>query len=320
MNIRIGTILGSWMMVCFAQVVLAQQAPTADAPPAAEQAPAAEQVPAAEANEETVKLSPDEVLKSMGIEWQFGPTTGRLGNQAEIAVPEGFVFADRRGAQKFSEMNQNPITHKEQGMLAPKDLRWVIFFEFDPVGYVKDDDKEELDADAMLEAMQEGTKAGNEARKQRGWNTITLLGWKVPPRYDDQTNNLEWATILKDDTSGFETVNHNIRLLGREGVMEATVLMDPETYEASLAEGRKSLASFGFSAGNRYSEYVEGDRIAEYGLVGLVTGGALIAAGKMGWLTKLGKGAIKIVILIGAGIAALASRLFGRKKKNNIDT
>lgn len=316
MNIKTWTVmmLGSCIAVGSAQVGLAQPAPSAEAEPMGEQAGAPS------ALENAAEPTPDEILKSMGIDWQFGPTTGKLGKEAEIVVPEGFVFADRRGAQKFSEMNQNPITRKEQGMLAPKDLRWVIFFEFDPVGYVKDDDKEELDADAMLEAMQEGTQAGNEARKQRGWNTITLVGWKMPPKYDETSNNLEWASILKDDATGSETVNHNIRLLGRGGVMEATVLMDPATYDVSLAEGRKALATFGFSAGNRYSEYVEGDRIAEYGLVGLVTGGALIAAGKMGWLTKFGKGALKIVILVGATIAAVAARIFGRKKKNNIDT
>jgi uncharacterized membrane-anchored protein len=76
-----------------------------------------------------------------------------------------------------------------------------------------------------------------------------------------------------------------------------------------------------FASGATYADYAKGDRVAEYGLAGLVAGGAgLGAAAKMGVLAKLGKGLVallvagkKLIAVVVIGIVALFRRLFGNR-------
>lgn len=260
---------------------------------------------------------PPEVLAKekaiMAIPWQPGPVTGSLGALAEIAVPEGQLFVDGDGARRFLELNHNPTNGDELGMVAAADFSWVVTFEYSDIGHVNDDEKADLDAEALLASLREGNTEGNKLRQARGWSTLTLAGWALAPRYDVVTNNLEWATNVRGDQSGVVTVNHDIRLLGRTGVMEAGLLVSPENYQAALAASKAMLAGFSFESGQRYDEFRQGERVAELGLAGLITGGAIAAAAKTGFLAKAGKGVIKLVVLAGAGIATLAAKLLGKK-------
>src|SRR3981189_3884087 len=54
------------------------------------------------------------------IDWQDGPTVGKLGDLAEIKVPEGFRFAGAAGTRKFLELTQNPPSGAELGVLIPE--------------------------------------------------------------------------------------------------------------------------------------------------------------------------------------------------------
>jgi uncharacterized membrane-anchored protein len=251
----------------------------------------------------------------LAIPWQPGPLTGALGAVAEIAIPEGFLFVDGDGTRKFLELNENLTNGKELGMVASKDFSWFVAFEFSDIGYVKDDEKAGLDADAILASLREGNEAGNAAKRTRGWRTLSLLGWASPPKYDEASQNLEWAPKFQDDIDKQIAVNHFIRVLGREGVMEVSLVTSPEDYAKTLPETKTLLSGFSFKTGHRYSEYKQGDRIAAIGLTGLITGGAIAAAAKTGVLAKMGKGIVKIVVIVGAAAAAGLAKLFGRKKE-----
>src|SRR6058998_4050463 len=78
------------------------------------------------------------------INWTKGPAN--LKTLAEVQVPEGFMFTGAQGTQKLLEAMGNPISGSELGFLAPTSLVWFVVFEFSDVGYVKDDDKNKLDA------------------------------------------------------------------------------------------------------------------------------------------------------------------------------
>jgi uncharacterized membrane-anchored protein len=255
--------------------------------------------------------------KLLAIKWQPGPIKGSLGDIAEIDVPEGFLFLDGDETRKFLELNENLTNGKELGMMATQDLGWFVAFDFSDIGYVKDDEKADLDADEILTSLREGNEAGNQQKKIRGWKTLSLLGWAAAPKYDEASHNLEWAIKLEDDADKSITLNHFIRVLGREGVMEVSLVTAPEDYEKTLPEMRKLLTSFSFKAGQKYSEYRQGDKIAAIGLTGLIVGGGVAAAAKSGLLggllKVLGKSAKLLVIAVGAAAAGIA-KLFGRKK------
>lgn len=250
----------------------------------------------------------------LAIKWQPGPVTGALGTMAEVNIPEGYFFVDGDGTRKFLELNENLTNGKELGTIASGDFKWFVVFEFSDIGYVKDDEKADLDADALLNALREGNEAGNRTKRARGWRTLTLTGWAQPPRYDAATNNLEWAPQFQDDVDKSMAVNHFIRLLGRDGVMEVSLVTSPEEYQKNLADTRTLLAAYSFKGGHKYSEFRQGDKIAAIGLAGLITGGAVAAAAKTGVLAKIFAKGGKLIVAAGAAIAAGIAKLFGRKK------
>ena len=129
-----------------------------------------------------------------------------------------------KDTRRFLELMGNPPRDGHY-MIAPADLDWFAVFSFDPVGYVKDDEK--IDADALLKSLKESDGPGNEERKRLGMEPIYTDGWHVPPHYDTGTKRLEWGMRLRDE-KGRLHVNYTSRLLGRSGVMSAVLVSSPQ--------------------------------------------------------------------------------------------
>ena len=243
-----------------------------------------------------------------GVNWKKGPSLGDLGADAQVKVPEGYVFAGATDTRTIMEANHNPVTGREMGFVAPAGEEWFAVFEFSDVGYVKDDEKDSLDANALLDSIRTGTEAGNKERVKRGWPIMTILGWQTPPRYNEMTHNLEWA--IRAQSEGAPVVNHNTRILGRGGVMEVTLVTDPSTLSETLPKFKTMLEGFEFKQGHRYAEFRAGDRTAAYGLTGLIVGGgtaALVKTGAFKWIWKA-------LVAAAVGVAALLKKIFSRDK------
>ena len=252
------------------------------------------------------------------IPWQTGPLLGDLGKQAQVAVPDNCVFTGEDGTQQFMELTQNPVGGDEVGTVLCKLLdangktesTWFAVFEFDDSGLVKDDEKESLDADAILASLKEGNEHGNREREQRGWEAIYLDGWQRAPHYDERTRNLTWATRLHADDNA-KVLNHSVRLLGRGGVMSVDLVVSPEDYDRALPAFNTVIGNFRYKTGHTYAEWREGDKIAAYGLTALVAGGAGAVLAKTGLLQKFGKAIV--LALVGAA-AAIKKFFFGKGK------
>jgi uncharacterized membrane-anchored protein len=259
------------------------------------------------------------MARFQAIPWEDGPIDGALA-EAQVKVPEGCRFAGSEGTRQFLEFTENPVSGNERGVLlcrgAEGQRSWFVIFTFDDIGYVKDEEKDELDPDRILASLREGNDAGNAERLERGWETISLDGWVREPYYDPNTNNLTWATVISTQ-SGDRSVNHSVRLLGRGGVMNADLVIDPEAFESAMPAFDSVIAGFGYLPGKRYAEWRDGDKVAAIGLTALVAGGVGVAAGKAGLFAKLGKllaaGGKAIVVGLLAGIAGLRA-LFKRKQ------
>lgn len=247
------------------------------------------------------------------VKWLEGPATAELGTLAEIKVPEGYVFAGAADCRRLLEAMGNLIGGHELGFLAPKDDNWFVVFEFSDIGYVKDDEKDELDADDILDSLKANNKAANEERQRRGMELIDLVGWDVQPNYNPQTNNLEWAIRLRSK-SGDDTTNYNVRILGRRGVMEAALVLEPQDLNGAMPAFRSLLTGYGFKEGQRYSEWRKGDKVAAVGLTALMVGGAAAVAAKTGFLAKFWKLLVLGALAVAGMAKKLWSSLFGRKE------
>ncbi len=248
------------------------------------------------------------------IDWILGPNTVTLGDDiAHLTFGEEYAFANGDDTRKAMEKIGNPPTNKEVGLIIPRTpgQNWFVVFEYFPVGYIKDEDKDNIDADAILKSLKEGTEASNKFRQERGIPPIHVTGWYLEPFYDTATNNLTWSTTLvsEDSKEGVETVNHNVRLLGRHGYMSVVLVADRPTLDTFKPEVDALISNFSFAKGKSYAEWVKGDKIAKYGLTALIAGGAATVAAKTGIFKILAKYAKVILIAVIGFFAALWGRI-----------
>ncbi len=279
----------------------------------------AEKAAPVEATAEKKPKSFVEQLQQAGVKLQEGPAAVPLGKVAELKLPEKYHFVGQDSIGRFYELTQNSKNGKEVGVvLAPG---YMLFIDYDDSGYVKDEEK--LDADKIMKAMTDNEGPSNEARKERGWSQMKLKGWATPPHYDAKTNNLKWAINLTSSEDGFKEVfiNESIRLLGRGGVMNVTLVTDTPGFKAAEAETEKLLANnFSYVSGQKYSEFKAGDKVAAYGLSALVLGGGAVMAAKLGWFASLGvwfskawKAIVFGLIAVGAAIKKLFNKITGSR-------
>ena len=246
---------------------------------------------------------PAVIAEMKKLAWQQGPSEGRIGDKAVIKVPAGHVFLDANNTRRFLELTGNPPRDGNY-LFAPSSLDWFAVFAFDATGYVKDDDK--IDPDALLKSLRSGDGPGNKERKRLGMEALYTDGWQVPPHYDPETRRLEWGLRLRTE-GGHGVVNYSSRLLGRTGVMSAVLVADPETLAADTQAFKTALKQFAYLPGETYSEFRQGDKIAEYGLAALVLGGAAAVASKKGfWALIAGFLGAFWKLLAGIAVAAVA--------------
>ncbi|MEI6847466.1 MAG: DUF2167 domain-containing protein [Chlorobiaceae bacterium] len=256
-------------------------------------------------------FSQDEDIEAVikRVQWVKGPAIGNLGNTAEIRVPEGYIFASGDDTRQLLEAMHNPTDGTEVGFIASTSSNWFMFFNFKSIGYVSDEEKNSLDAGAMLRSIITATEKANNERIKRGWSTVTVIGWQQEPHYNSETHNLEWSLLGQD--KGEQIVNWNTRLLGRKGIMSVTLVTNPSTISNILPECHKLLADFSYKQGNRYEEYRSGDKLSELGLTALVVGAGSAVAVKTG----LAKWLWKVLVAAFAAICLWLKKLFTKKKQ-----
>jgi uncharacterized membrane-anchored protein len=221
----------------------------------------------------------DRAAEMRKLAWQKGPLEARVADKATIKVPAGYVFLDDKNTSRFLELAGNPPRGGHY-LFAPQSLDWWSVFKFDASGYVKDDEK--IDPEALLKSLKEGDAPSNEERKKLGMKQIYTDGWQVPPYYDAESKRLEWGVRLRGE-EGNMVVNYTSRLLGRTGVMSAILVGDIPTLSQDTQAFKAALKEFTYLPGEKYSEFKQGDKIAEYGLAALILGGAAAVATKKGF-------------------------------------
>jgi uncharacterized membrane-anchored protein len=98
-------------------------------------------------------------------------------------------------------------------------------------------------------------------------------------------------------------MNRIVKLLGRRGVMTATLVASPEELPIAIAQVDRLLEGYRYRPGNTYAEYVPGkDKLAKYGLTALVVGGAGAALVKSGLLARFWKPIAAALAALGVAV------------------
>ncbi len=257
------------------------------------------------------------------IKWIEGPKTVDVGSDlATLDLPNEYIFANGKDAKEIMKKMDNHVSGKEQGIVFSKDdnENWYVLFEFDDIGYVEDKDSNKIDADKLLSQIKEGTEEDNKEKRKNGKPTLDVIGWDEKPHYDATTHNLTWSVLC--NSQGTQIVNYNVRVLGRGGVTEVTLVADKDEMTKVKPNLENIISKYSYKEGKRYTDYIKGDKMAEVGgLAALIAGGA--GAAKVGILAKLLLIFKKIWILIIAGIGGLfkaIGSIFKRKPKMDNQT
>jgi uncharacterized membrane-anchored protein len=279
------------------------------------------------------ELFPDRLYRSAetqafveSLNYQQGAVTIERAN-VQLTVPPDFYFLGAGDARRvLVDQWRNPpaAANNVLGMVfsaagTPADDTWGAVISFDADGYVSDEDAAKIDYAELLRNMQSNTEEVNKDRAQQGFPTIRLVGWASSPFYDAATHKLHWAKELEFSDSPKHTLNYDVRALGRKGVLKINFVADMDELATIRRIIPTVMAMPEFEQGSRYQDYVpSADKVAAYGIGGLIAGKALAKAGIFAIaLAFLKKGGILIVLLVG-GLFSWLKRMFGGRDKLDV--
>jgi uncharacterized membrane-anchored protein len=257
-----------------------------------------------------------------GLPWQPGPRKIALGHDIEFDLPAAYSFLGQPQAGKVMESMGNLYNDDLLGLVigGEEKAAWFVTLRYDAEGYIKDD--ESVDADELLGKMRDGLDEFNDERKSKGFPPLKLDGWDEKPHYDRSAHHLVWCLRVSDKDGS--SANFNTRVLGRKGFVSINLVTDPQRVQLDKQHASVVLASTRFLPGSRYEDFNRStDKVAEYGLAGLVLGGAGLGAlklVKLGLIAKFWKVLVaaliagkKAVIALFVAGAAGVKRLFARR-------
>jgi uncharacterized membrane-anchored protein len=259
----------------------------------------------------------DSVNKAMKYQTGVVKTTNGV---AQLNVPAGFKYLNAQQSNYvITELWGNPPRTDVMGMLFPEsggpfaDTSYAFIISYKAIGYVKDEDADKIDYDDMLKNMQKEEVEVNVERKKNGYPSIHIVGWAQKPFYDKTNKVLHWAKELKFGDSEDRTLNYDIRILGRKGILSMNAVATMNELDMVKKDINKVLHIAEFTEGNKYSDFDSNiDEVAAWTIGGLVAGKVLAKVGILAFLGKFLK-----VILIGlVAIGGAIVKFFKRKKSD----
>ncbi len=274
--------------------------------------------PAAAASS-SAQMTADQFLASLNF--QKGKIT-LPGGIATLNLPSNFEYINAADANKvLVDAWGNPPGSKTLGMIVPADHNilsesgWAVVITYKEDGYIKDGDADSIKYDEILKNMQQDTLDENAEREKQGYKAMTLVGWAEPPSYNKQTHKFYWAQELATAGNPDHTLNYNIRVLGRKGVLVLNAVAGMNQISMIKSEMQGVVAAVEFTPGNTYADFdSKTDHVAEYGLAALVAGGVAAKLGLFGKLLALLVAFKKVIVIAVVAFFGGIAKLFGRKK------
>jgi uncharacterized membrane-anchored protein len=235
-----------------------------------------------------------------------------------LQVPAGFKYLEPVQAERvLTDLWGNPKDNSTLGLLLPEnqkllsDSGYVFNLEYDEIGFVKDDDADDINYDELLQQMQKESIEANAERKKLGYDPIAIVGWASSPFYDKERKILHWAKEIKFGDATVNTLNYNVRILGRKGVFILNAIATMPNLPTVKNDLPKVMDIVKFSDGNQYKDFnPDVDHVAAWTIGGLVAGKVLAKVGFFALILKFWK----IIALAVAGFFGYVwKRIRGKK-------
>ncbi len=254
------------------------------------------------------------------FKWQTG--TVNLSNDAiKLNIPQNFRFLNAQQSQYILEdIWGNLKDASVLGMVFPatlsplSDSAWAYVVTYEQMGFVKDNDADDINYDELLEGMRKDSEAANAERVKQGLSKFDLVGWAQKPFYDKEHKVLHWAKEYKGEGSTENTLNYDIRVLGRKGVLSLNAVARMSQINEVKSNVDAVLKMAQFNEGFAYKDFDSNvDQVAVWTIGGLVAGKVLAKVGIFALIAKFGK--LIVIGLVAAG-GAIWKFVTGRRKKN----
>lgn len=219
------------------------------------------------------------------------------------------------GNPKGENLTLGLLLPESQGVLSKNG--YVFNIQYDEIGHVKDDDADDINYDDLLKDMQEGTVEENKERQKAGYEPVSIVGWAAKPFYDEDRKILHWAKEIKFGKDPLNTLNYNIRILGRKGVLVLNAIATENELPLVQKDINKVLDIVQFNDGYKYEDFDSSvDDVAAWTIGGLVAGKVLAKVGFFAIFAKFGK---LIVLGLLGFFGAFKNKVKGwfSKDKNN---
>ena len=225
------------------------------------------------------------------LHWKKGPGSYDLGDShARISLPQGIEILTGADAARMAFLINGIELPETVAIAQSRTTDAIVYIDYVDDGFVTDEDWSDIDPDALLRDISDSNEAANGERQRNGLKPMHTVGWLVPPTYDPEKKVARWAVELTEGGEHF--ANIQVLKLGRHGYHQTTWAGPVRGVDGTPPFLQTMIDSHSYDEGYRYADYVDGDKLAGFGI------GALVAASAVG--SKPGKGLIAAIF--GGGI------------------
>ena len=239
------------------------------------------------------------------------------GGIATLKVPDGYKFLNKSQSEYVNELWDNPPSVLLGMLFLEEDSifsqEYVVVIDYIEDGYISDDEANEMDYDELMEDIIDSEEDDNLEREKLGYIKIFSKGWASSPHYDEKNKKLHWAFEFNFEGDDYNILNYKVLTLGRKGFITMNIISEMNNFELVNSDKDNFLSSIDFNKGYKYSEFNSAtDKIAAYGIGGLIAGKVLAKLGFFAVILKFWK--LIMIFFIGL-FAAFKKKIFRTKDK-----
>ena len=223
-----------------------------------------------------------------------------------VRVPPGFTLLRGEAARHRLFLTQGIQSSDVEAVLFHSDTGTQLILSYVETGRVSMRDWTRLDEDHLIGQITQITLQENPERRKHHLPERYVRGWLQEPTLRATGHAVSWTVDLKVD--GERRVLGTAINLGRYGYEKLVWSTPHQTAQVSEEWLDQLVATHAFGKGRRYSDHLEGEPSAGFGIASLVAVNAIgtprTEAGSTAWFSAMitfGQKLFFIPILIGLG-------------------